>query len=265
MREIFCFFLLSCSLYAQQTVLNSVYFDFDQDVIKPDELKNLILFTKDIDTTRIMAVNIYGYCDDRGNMDYNYKLSIKRAEVVRKALLENGIRKKIIVKIEGKGKVPLHVNSTNIREERTRNRRVDIDVQIDREPQLFYWIQKHHVVNDRVLLLNVYFDRGSDVLDNKSQVELRKLSYEIKAYKKLEFEVQGHVCCTPTYHDDAVNRFTKQRQLSVDRAQKVYEFLIKKGVHQNRMTFKGYGNKQPIQGAKDELNRRVELLITKTE
>lgn len=264
MRYLFLLLLTFSCAFSQHTVLHSVYFDFDKDEIKDIELRKLIQFTKDIDRSKIMSVNIYGYCDDRGNKDYNYKLSERRADKVRKALEAHGINKRIFVNIEGKGKVAL-TDDKNKREQRTRNRRVDVDIQIDRDPQLFYWIQKHHVVNDRVFLLNIYFERGSDKLDHKSMIELRKLSYELNAYKELEFEVQGHVCCTPTYHFDAVNRYTKKRQLSHDRAKKVYEFLAKKGVSKKRMTHKGYGNTQPVPGAKDKFNRRVELLITKTE
>jgi outer membrane protein OmpA-like peptidoglycan-associated protein len=34
-------------------------------------------FVLQSDTTQIESIQIYGYCDDRGDNDYNYKLSEK--------------------------------------------------------------------------------------------------------------------------------------------------------------------------------------------
>jgi len=42
----------------------------------------------------------------------------------------------------------------------------------------------------------------------------------------------------------------------------VYKFLQSRGISKARMTFKGYGNSQPI-GKDEQFDRRVELVITK--
>jgi outer membrane protein OmpA-like peptidoglycan-associated protein len=39
--------------------------------------KNLRFYDK-VDTSSIESIQIYGYCDDRGTADYNYKLSEQR-------------------------------------------------------------------------------------------------------------------------------------------------------------------------------------------
>jgi hypothetical protein len=46
------------------------------------------------DTSKIESVQIYGYCDDRGNADYNYKLSEERVSTVRNLLTANGLKQK---------------------------------------------------------------------------------------------------------------------------------------------------------------------------
>jgi outer membrane protein OmpA-like peptidoglycan-associated protein len=70
------------------------------------------------------------------------------------------------------------------------------------------------------------------------------------------------VCCTPTFQKEAIDRLTRKRNLSINRAEAVYKYLIFKKISKTRMTFKGYGNTVPLKkGA--EYDRRVELVITK--
>ena len=78
----------------------------------------------------------------------------------------------------------------------------------------------------------------------------------------MEFEIRGHVCCTQSYYEDAIDRDTNERNLSLNRAKNVFWYLKTKNVNSLRMTYRGYGNQFPLQkGA--EFDRRVELLITK--
>ena len=258
-----CFNLIA---FGQSTQTESVFFDLNSFDIKNDEMQKLVKFAKAIDTRREISITINGYCDDRGKEDYNYILSQNRADKIKDILMKHSIQRKIFVKIEGKGRVLLaDETAANVEEIRTKNRRVDVEVKIGRAPKLFNWLQKDHVVNDRVYLLNIFFERGSDALDAKSTAELNHLIIELKKYKKLCFEVHGHVCCTPPNQNDAVNRATNQRTLSVDRAKKVHDYLLKKGIAQNRMSYKGFGKTKPLDGAKDHFNRRVELFITRVD
>ncbi len=78
--------------------------------------------------------------------------------------------------------------------------------------------------------------------------------------KDLYFTIQGHVCCTQNSRD-AVDRKTKQRNLSLARAKYVYEYLAKKGVSKKRMKYVGMRRKFPL-GGDPKYDRRVELLIT---
>ncbi|MET0759694.1 MAG: OmpA family protein, partial [Flavobacterium sp.] len=95
----------------------------------------------------------------------------------------------------------------------------------------------------------------------KAKTQLDKLAYLLQKYKALQFEIQGHVCCTPPNQREAIDRDTKKRQLSKNRAQSVYKYLTFKKIVKTRMTFKGYGNTVPL-GKGSEYDRRVELVIT---
>jgi outer membrane protein OmpA-like peptidoglycan-associated protein len=72
--------------------VETVYFDFDKYALTANN--NTILdFIAKADTSKIESVQIYGYCDDRGNADYNYKLSEERVSTVRNLLTANGLSK----------------------------------------------------------------------------------------------------------------------------------------------------------------------------
>jgi outer membrane protein OmpA-like peptidoglycan-associated protein len=155
----------------------------------------------------------------------------------------------------------------NIPEVRSKNRRVDVVLNLKPLPKIqlpgyYNSIQKNHVVGDHIYLDNLLFDRGSSVLTFKSKADLAKLAKLLLRHKNIEFEIQGHICCTPRYQKEAVDRHTGKRKLSHNRAEAVYKYLILKKVPKSRMTFKGYGNSVPL-GKGTEYDRRVELVITK--
>ena len=89
-----------------------------------------------------------------------------------------------------------------------------------------------------------------------------KIAEILQRHKATEFEIRGHVCCTPDYYKDAIDRATKERKLSLNRARNVFKYLISKNVNSLRMSFKGLGNQFPL-GKGDDYDRRVEFLITK--
>ena len=106
------------------------------------------------------------------------------------------------------------------------------------------------------------FERGSSKLTPKARFELSKIVKQLLRFKKIKFEIQGHVCCTPTYHKEAIDRDTRKRELSVNRAKAVYKYFLRRKISSSRMTFKGLGNSQPL-GKGSQYDRRVELLIVK--
>jgi outer membrane protein OmpA-like peptidoglycan-associated protein len=255
-------------IQAQEEIVHSVYFEFDKYALNEKEVNEAIDFIKKTDSTRIESIQIFGYTDDVGKDAYNFKLSTKRANAIQDRFIENGIRSKIIVTIEGKGRILIDDDIVeNLPEKRSKNRRVDVVVNLKPLPKIeipgFYTtIQKNHIVGDHIYLENVLFQRGSSKLEFKSKTDLDKIARLLQKYKNLQFEIQGHVCCTPQYQKEAIDMDTKKRQLSTNRAQSVYKYLLFKKISKDRMTFKGYGNTVPL-GKGSQYDRRVELVITK--
>lgn len=261
-------FLLTCAASAQEETVYSIYFEFDKYNLDDKQGNNVVAFINAIDTTRIESIQIFGYCDDRGKDEYNFKLSNNRANTIKDKMVNSGIKNKIIVTIEGKGRILLEDDIDNVSEARSKNRRVDVVVNFEPlpppklEPGVYNTVKKDMIVGDRVYLQNILFERGSSKLTAKSRVELEKIARLLHRYKNLEFEIQGHVCCTPTFQKEAIDKDTRKRELSKNRAQTVYKFLVAKRINPKRMTHKGYGNTVPL-GKGSEYDRRVELVITK--
>ena len=88
------------------------------------------------------------------------------------------------------------------------------------------------------LLANVFFDLGKATLRTESYIELNKLNDFLKNNLTLKIEISGH---TDTRGDEKDNL-----KLSNDRAKAVYEYIIAKGIDAKRLSFKGYGESNPI-------------------
>ncbi|MNQ06952.1 Photosystem I chlorophyll a apoprotein [compost metagenome] len=258
-------FLFFGYLSAQEKSVETVYFEFDKYSLNKEQSQVVVDFVKKADTSKIESIQIYGYCDDRGENDYNYELSENRVKTVQEILTNNGFNKNKIVIIEGKGRVILKKDTVeNLAETRSKNRRVDL-ILVKKNSYgkgIYNSFQKKHRVGDRIFLENILFAMGSSKLTSQSKIELDKIAIELQKHKTLEFEIRGHVCCTPSYYEDAIDKDTKERKLSLNRARTVYRYLTSKSISAHRMTYKGYGNKFPL-GRGDALDRRVEFLISK--
>jgi outer membrane protein OmpA-like peptidoglycan-associated protein len=253
---------------AQEGIVQSVYFKFDKFDVDDKQTAEMVDFINKRDSSRIASVQIFGYTDDVGKDEYNYKLSSNRANTIKNKLVDNGIKNKIIVTIEGKGRILIEDDmNTNLPEARSKNRRVDVVINLKPKakrsiPGMFLGVKKTHVVGDKIYLENVLFDTGSSKLTMKSKQELDIVARALLRNKTLEIEIQGHICCTPPYQKEAYDMDTMKRELSSNRAEAVFDYLIKKKISEDRMDFKGYGNTVPL-GLGPEYDRRVELLVTK--
>jgi peptidoglycan-associated lipoprotein len=74
-----------------EEVLKDVYFDYDKYNIRADQL-DAITFDAEylVQHPNVMLI-LEGHCDERGTKRYNYRLGDKRAEAVKKFLVEKGV------------------------------------------------------------------------------------------------------------------------------------------------------------------------------
>lgn len=88
-----------------------------------------------------------------------------------------------------------------------------------------------------ITLKNIYFNYEAFELSDSSEIELNKLVVYLNGNEK-SIEIGAH---TDSKGDDLYNK-----SLSEKRAESVMNFLIKKGIHKNRLKSKGYGESMPI-------------------
>ncbi|WP_281231377.1 OmpA family protein [Flavobacterium gelatinilyticum] len=262
-RVLFLFIIYNSA--AQHKPIETIYFDFDKYNLTTAQTKVVNRFIKTIDTSKVESIQIYGYCDDRGTDDYNIRLSHDRVNTIQALLISSGFNQNKIVILEGKGRVVVKADTVeNLYETRLRNRRVDLIV-VKRNSfgkDVHTSFKDKIKVGDKICVETILFDLGSARLTPASKKELDKIALTLQKHKNIRFEIRGHVCCTPEIYSDGIDKDTRDRKLSWNRAKSVFNYLSSKKVSKNRMRYQGCGNKFPLKRG-DKFDRRVEFLITK--
>jgi outer membrane protein OmpA-like peptidoglycan-associated protein len=92
-----------------------------------------------------------------------------------------------------------------------------------------------------------------------SYAELDKVIQYLSEHPSFKINILGHT--------DNVGNHASNLLLSTKRAQAVYDYFLSKGIPSIRLSYKGYGDTQPIVPNDSEehraLNRRVEIKISK--
>jgi len=109
----------------------------------------------------------------------------------------------------------------------------------------------------KVVLKNIFFELDSYELKEESYVELNRLVKFIKYNSNIKVEIGGHT--------DNQGSAQHNKVLSENRAKTVYNYLIKKGIDKNKLSYKGYGMEIPIADNNTKegraKNRRTEAKI----
>jgi OmpA-OmpF porin, OOP family len=108
-----------------------------------------------------------------------------------------------------------------------------------------------------VILKNVNFDFNSYLLQSDADTILKTLLNYLNENTKIRILITGH---TDDLGSDEYNL-----ELSINRAQSVYNWLINRGIEPERLKFTGFGKSRPLSKDTDEisriLNRRVEVKL----
>ena len=269
--------LLSATANAQTEKL-IIYFDFDKSVITPEAAGKIDSLVQLVQSHNLSQLQIKGHCDKIGSNEYNDKLSERRANAVKDYLLNKGVNVAEIVKTEGFGELqPLNQNLDD--QQRALNRRVEIWVEKaaaekvveEKKPQptttLTQQIKDTAVKEGSTLVLrNMNFEGGLHRLLPQSIPVLDELLQIMKDNPTLVIDIQGHICCVND--PDGYDYELGTRDLSVQRAKAIYDYLIEMGIASNRLSYRGFGSTKKIYPQEtDEFqrtqNRRVEIKIVK--
>lgn len=97
-----------------------VYFDTDQSTIKRQYEEDLFLIARNMLRMEDVTFLLEGHCDERGSEEYNKALGLRRAEAVKKYLVDNYKIDASKIQVVSKGKSELNSPRFHI------NRRVDV-------------------------------------------------------------------------------------------------------------------------------------------
>ena len=271
MWRLICFSLFVYNVvFSQKNITHVVYFETDKYSIPETESFRLLQFFSTLDSVQIEKVSIYGFCDDRGGQDYNLELSQNRADAIKQFFSKHEFDQSLITNTDGKGELLLSVvNNDDIAKIRGLNRKVEIIVKPQRKVKkstfkyttIERFLDNDLEVGDRILLKNLFFERGYSYLVRESKPTLNKIASILGKRSSVHFRIEGHVCCTKG-DQDAIDGSTKKRNLSHARAKYVYDYLSNKGISKKRMSYIGMQRRFPL-GGPQKYDRRVELVIIK--
>ncbi len=275
--------------YASDTTSLQVHFKFNAYELTSDARLKLNDVLPEDSSITLTNIKIYGYCDQIGSHAYNQQLSIKRANEAKKYLISKGVSADIITVIEGKGKSVLVTDKMD-EISRQQNRRVLVMIEynakvveetviiksskakkdttstVEKKPTTLIDKIKDTATKagDKITLQNIHFMGGRHVLLTESYATLAELLGTMQAIPSLVIEIQGHICCTD-FADDATDMDLGTNDLSVQRAKSVFLYLLRNGIDENRMSYKGFGHKFPLTQERNDvekaMNRRVEIKI----
>lgn len=111
--------------------------------------------------------------------------------------------------------------------------------------------------NAEITLKNLFFDTGKSGLKDESKSELTRIVEFLEQYPKVKVEISGH---TDSQGDEAENMV-----LSQDRAKSVVNYLVEKGIDNERLVPVGYGETKPVADNSTRKgrakNRRVDFKV----
>ena len=104
---------------------------------------------------------------------------------------------------------------------------------------------------------NVQFEKGETIILKSSYTELNRFVDFMLRHSELSVMIEGH---TDVVGDAALNL-----QLSKDRAEKISDFLVEKGIDEQRISWEGYGGTRPLGIPEPDgyypANRRVVFIV----
>ena len=290
-RNLFCFlFLIVTNLLLSQEKF-TVYFDSNKFELNSKENAKVNTWIAENKNNKILA--IHGFTDEDGTNGFNDTLAQKRVNFIF-----NSVKNQI--KIREDFKTRSFGESFNQSKDKAENRRVVIYYILEKDlaredeilgikkeiveekpiPEIVYPEKlvfenpngtKSEFKLDRAFMKKVNEAKAGEKLKidnlnfvintygvvNESRGKLYELLLVLQKNPSLKIEIQGHLCCMPVDRTD----------LSTQRAKAVYNFLVANDIYRARLSYKGFGSKQPIYPLpeKDEkervANRRVEILI----
>ncbi len=168
-----------------------------------------------------------------------------------------GCKTVFYIKVDKQEFVPTQTKAITIMEDESSY----VEIPLEKPSQI---IKKGDDLMKKFNITLIHFDLGKYNIRPDAEVELAKILDVLVQYPQMEIDIRSHT--------DSRQSTEKNRILSQNRASSTMEWLIKKGIAQNRLSAKGYGESQLVNKCSDgvkcseeehQANRRSEFIVTK--
>lgn len=241
----------------------------------PEKNKDLINLIKAMEANPDLTVEIGGYTDNSGSASSNLTYSEKRAKYIHDFLITKGIDpSRLSYKGYGEKKPLL---SNRYKSGREGNRRIEVKILskyehsegklVDEKPKTHYqevlsfdqFITHIDSIENgsKAVIDSIIFEPYSFEVPERADEQMATLVKTLKQNPEIKIEIQGHT--------DKSGMEDQNIELSKQRAESVYNYLIAKGISEKQLTFKGYGSSSPIytnqyKWGRDK-NRRIQIKL----
>lgn len=203
-----------------------------------------LIAVKDSKTGQVLAGAKVAIMDDRGNV-----IETKTADANGNVSYSVDCDKVYAVKASAEG----YLNST-FTVDKSKGGVVNVDANLDPVTKI--------IVDDRIVLNNIYFEFDKSNITPEAAFELNKLVEVMKAKPAIVVMAKAH---SDNRGNDEYNL-----KLSDQRAKAVVQYVISQGIDKERISGKGYGESEPLVNCGDNCteeqhaqNRRNEFIIVK--
>lgn len=246
-------FLRAQSGEADSLVAFELQFELDEAALNKRGQQRLDSLIQALPRPALRQILIYGHTDTLADADYNIALSKRRVQSVLKHFIRQGFDPlQVSTDFFGESQPAYALNPDSLH----LNRRVELLLVMDRAliPSPEKRLSDYQFSQGaKIRIPQLQFVGNQALPDWRSFPVLEELLLIMLRNPDLQIELQGHVCCS------------NDGELSVARARMVYQFLLENGIAKQRLSYRGFSNRQPLYAEVDEssraLNRRVEVLV----
>jgi outer membrane protein OmpA-like peptidoglycan-associated protein len=209
-----------------------------------------------MDLGNLTDIKLVGFADSRGSDSMNLLLSQSRVKAVESSLTSNGYTVDE-TSFFGEQYPANSKNESNY----AFWRRVDLSYSVDESrPKKLSQIDIDDIKSGKLeaIPLQLEFYNMSAEFMPYSTSELEKLLAFMQNNVTVNAFIRGHVCCSG---GDIADYYSNLR------AEAVYQYLIRKGISEERLSFQGFGNSQPLVWPEvteedQQRNRRVDVVFS---
>ncbi|QMU60876.1 MAG: OmpA family protein [Gammaproteobacteria bacterium] len=194
--------------------------------------------------------------NDTDSVDHYVYLATRKQQIAQELLLKHQQEQELINLKQQQHEMIAHARRTESTRASSETRKAQQRIQ-QLEKTLGQY-KAEETSRGTILVINdLLFNTGGANLKPQSQRRLEPLVQYLQGNSQREIIIEGHT--------DSIGNPQVNKQLSLQRADTVKEFLMTRGIDSNRVETRGFGEEVPVAtnttNAGRSLNRRVEVVI----